>query len=558
MSVPTQEVLPPEAEPAPTPAAGLRLRLLLLSFFVFTLAEYATWVAVMVYAYDVGGATGAGIAAVVQLVPAGILAPFAALAADRFGPARALTLSYVIQSICMAVAAAALARGASVPLAYLAVAAAATAITLTRPAYGALLPLVARTAEQLISANAASTAAGSVAVLAGPALAGGLLAITDPWTVYAVSSAALLFGATAAVRGASAGGRATRPTREAGAGRLVAQSLAGFTELGRQSRARVLVSLAAVDALVLGSLDVLFVIISVELLHTGSPGVGFVEAAFGAGGIVAALSILRRRRSSLGRMLAIGLALFGLPLIAVGLITIRVPAFGLLAVAGAGHGLVDVSSRTLLQRVVQGAVLGRILGVLEGLAMAMFATGSILAPALLGVLDVPGALTVVGLAAVVSGLLSLRALHRLEREALSAVEAVSLLRGFAPFARFSPQTLERLALRMRRLTFITGVPILRESEAGSDCYFVESGELIVTAAGREVARLGPGDYFGEIALLMDVPRTATVTAVTPVAVYALGRAPFLSVISGPGGTRSVIERRAAERWAETRDLLGGQ
>jgi cAMP-dependent protein kinase regulator len=93
------------------------------------------------------------------------------------------------------------------------------------------------------------------------------------------------------------------------------------------------------------------------------------------------------------------------------------------------------------------------------------------------------------------------------------------------------ETLARLAKSMEREEVAPGTAIVREGEPGDRFYVVFAGMLAVTQSGyggRDLLR--PGDYFGEVALAMDVPRTATVTAITPAVVASCDRATFDELI----------------------------
>ena len=165
------------------------LRRVLLAFFVFNTTEWATWIAILVWAYDTGGAAAAGLVAVVQLVPATIVAPFASVLGDRMRRDHALALGYGVQSVTMIATGAALALEAPTGAVYVLAACAATSIVLTRPVHNAIIPEIAETPEQLTAGNSASSTVEGASVFLGPLVASVLLGVAGPGSVFLLMGA---------------------------------------------------------------------------------------------------------------------------------------------------------------------------------------------------------------------------------------------------------------------------------------------------------------------------------------------------------------------------------
>jgi MFS family permease len=529
------------------------LRRVELAFVGFSLTEWGTWIAIMVYAYRAGGAAGAGAVGVIQLVPAALFAPFASILGDRYRRDRVLLGGYLCQAVTVFFTGLAMVRAAPVPLVYTLAAAVCIAITLTRPVQGALLPSLTNTPQELTAANVAAGWIESLSVFGGPLLAGILLAASSPGVVFLVMTVVVLCSALLATGVAPHWAAAEPGAVEDGVG-PVWQLLGGIQALATDHRPRVVISILSADFVVVGALDVLLVILAFHVLHIGSSGVGFLNSAYGIGGLLGAsattLLIARRR---LAPALVAGTLCWGVGLAPLGLTSSPVVALSLVVVAGIGRPLIDVSGRTLLQRVVADHLLARVFGVLEGLSMGTQAIGYALGPVLYLILGDRAAFPMLGLLLPALVALLWRSLNRIDAASIVPQAEISLLRSLSIFAPLPAPVIERLARRLVPLKEPAGTVLIRQGDPGDWFYIIQEGQVSVDRDGAPVASLGPGEFFGEIALLRDVPRTATVTAGTSVQLYALERADFLEAVTGHAqsaeAAHAVAESRLQEQGA---------
>jgi MFS family permease len=500
------------------------LRRVELAFVAFNAAEWGVWIAMLVYAYERGGATTAGLVALVQLVPASLFAPIAASLGDRYRPTQVLAAGYAVQAAAMGATAAVMLGGGPPPAAYALAAVAATAVTITRPAQAVLMPALARTPEELTAANVASGWIESVSVLTAPALAGVLLGVGGAGIVFAVMAAVALSAVVLV--------RPVRGPGPAGGAAGLADALGGICVVVDEPGPRALVWLLGVESFAIGALDVLYVVLAVGVLHHGGSTAGYLNAAFGAGGVAgvaATVALVGRRR--LAPALLAGLVLWAAALAVLAVAPSLVAAILLLGAAGVGRTTVDVAGRTLLQRIARPDALARVFGLLEGVSMAGLAAGSIAASAFVGLAGNRGALVCLAVVLPLAALLVLRSVLAADSAVLPVVE-MARLRALPIFAPLGAPALEGLARSLEPVEVAAGAAAVREGEAGDRFYLVVEGELEVSVGGERVSDLARGDCFGEIALLRDVPRTATVTARTAVRLDALDKAAFLSAVTG--------------------------
>jgi MFS family permease len=518
-----------------------------LAWAAFNGAEWAVWVCLLVYAYGVGGATASGIMALVQLIPCALLAPYLGALADRRRPGRVLLGGYLVQGFAMAAVAGAIAVGAPAWSVFGMAIFINLGITVPRPAQSALLPSVVHSPVELTAANVISSWMDNGSVLVAPALAGVLLGIGGPQLAIAVlaafsfSAATLVWPVTGPPPIESAGARAS----------LTGQVMDGFRIVRADRNVRLLVGLLGSQYILVGALDVLYVVLSISVLGMGEAGAGYLNSAFGAGGLVgAALTALLVARRRLTPAMVAGVVTAAFALGALGVYPTMLSAFLLLAVAGLGRTLMDVTGRILLQRSAGPQVLANVFSLLESLMNVGLAIGSVLVPVLVGLSGARAALIGTGVVFFAIILVSWRGLRSVDAAADVPHVEIRLLQSISIFARLPGPQLEGLARSLEPLAVKAGTVVIREGETGDRFYAVASGKMEVTKAGRPVATLGRGDGFGEIALIQNVPRTATVTAVTDAQLFSLEKEPFVLTLTGHAPAASAAEDLVTRRLDE--------
>jgi cyclic nucleotide-binding protein/MFS transporter len=499
--------------------------------------QWAYGIALAVFAYRHGGAAAVGLVGLIRTLPAAAAAPFAALLADRYRRERIMLVADLARTATIGAAGAAALGGVSPSIIYTLAGATSILATAFGPAEKALLPQLARTPEELTAANVASSTIESVGSFVGPALGGVLLATTSAGVVFLVTAGTFLWSG-ALVFGIRSGKREVA-AEPAGFAR---EAAAGFRAIALERKLRVIVALYAAQTLVAGAVSVLVVVTALDLLDKNEATVGLFNAAAGVGGVLGAgvvLALVGRRR--LAGDFGLGILLWGVPLTLIGVWPNTVVALVFLGILGIGNTLVDVSGLTLLQRTADDAVLARVFGVLESLLIGTIGLGAILAPLLIEVIGIRGALIATGAFLPVVAALFWRRLAEIDAGAQMPGPELDLLRSIPIFSPLGQPALERVTRQLIRVEFEAGTEIVRQGESGDRFYVIESGEVEVTQDGRVINRLGPGGYFGEIALLRDVPRTASVRAITDVTAFALERDDFLAAV-----TASPPSARAAD------------
>jgi Cyclic nucleotide-binding domain len=177
-------------------------------------------------------------------------------------------------------------------------------------------------------------------------------------------------------------------------------------------------------------------------------------------------------------------------------------------------------------------VLTRVFGVVQSVFVGTLGLGAILAPVAIEALGIRWAMIVTGAILPVTVILLWGRIKALDLDAYAPTRELALLRSIPIFRPLPAPTIDELASSLIAMHSTAGSDLVRQGEAGDRFYVIASGEVDVVQDGRRTGTLGSGDHFGEIALLRDVPRTATVQAKTDVELYALERDEFLSAVTG--------------------------
>jgi MFS family permease len=403
--------------------------------------------------------------------------------------------------------------------------------TAFRPAQAALMPSLATDPAELTAANVASSTIESVGFFAGPALAGLLLAIANRQTVIVIDALSFLWSAFLIV-GLQADDVVKESEREQES--FLAETTQGFRTIARDRDLRLLMALFFAQTVVAGASLVFEVAVALRMLDLGQSGVGYLGAMTGIGGIVGgftALVLAGRKRISFD--FGIGVLLWAAPLVILAAWPTLPAALGAMVLIGVGNSLVDVNAFTILQRIVPDAVMGRVFGAVESTLVAGMALGALIMPLFITTVGLRGGLAIIGVSVTALVVAGVAGLNRIDTTTLAPAQ-LPLVTANDILGPLPEGMQERLARALIELHVPAGDVVCREGDTGDRFYLIAEGTADVSAAGQTINQLGPGDGFGEIALLRDVPRQATVTALTDLTLYALERDVFIAAVTGHG------------------------
>ena len=502
-----------------------------------------------------GSASWVAAAGIVRLLPYVALGTLGGVVADRFPRKQVMIASDVLRAGVMAALAIVDLTTSSAALAIALAGLCSVFAVAYAPAEAASLQLIVHE-DELAAANSVTGTVTNACIALGPAVGGVLLLLGSSSTAFFANAVTFLGSALAVgLIGTDLG--PARGEEHVKAGGTWQRILEGVHAIGASADVLVLVGAWCANGFLYGGEIVLWALLAAGRLGVGANGLSFLYAAFGVGGILAA-AVAHRAADRTRQGVTLGLATIVTGLSFACFAFVRSPELGyvLVALDGAASIVLDVLILTSLQRMLGNEVMGRAIGAVDSLVVGTMLLGSIVAPPLVGLLDVPGAVLTISGVVLAAGLLVLLRAHTIDRRTTARMEElaprVGLLFALDIFTGASRAALEALAAEIRPLHVPAGEVVLREGQAPDDLYLVASGRLLVaTDRDGRVGELVDRDYFGEIGLLHHVPRTATVTALPDCDLWRMPGDTFLRLVNEGGQRSASLTGNIAARLAAT-------
>jgi predicted MFS family arabinose efflux permease len=511
---------------------------------------HVAWLSTMlVVTFDRLGPIGPGWFIIVRQFTGAISAPVYAALAGRFRRERVLACTIVARGIAVALVIPLLELHAVNTLLFLLIAVEGFTQSAPKALHDALLPWLADSPAQLVAANALTSLLETAGVLAGAGVAAVVLELCGPSGVLATIAVLCALGAWPlfAIR--------IIDTRTGNDGsRIVNQLAGGIGVLRRSTSARVVVLAMSVTAALTGIAQSVVTSIATDLLHIGADGTPLLIGAVGVGGLVGGVASLSLGRRSMSVPLIIGLLSCAVVLFALTVTPAEVLALPLLSVFGIGITYAIVCGRTLLQRSAAGRSLDLLVGIYALIAVSITGVAGLCAAEINAAIGVRGTLRVAGGLALVGVVYGLLRLTRVERRTRVRSEELDAIKNVQAFGPLSVAAANQLASALIPLQPAEGDVVVRQGEPAEDMFLIGSGVFEAAVDGEQVRTLHHGDHFGEIALLFDAQRTATVRCVQAGTLWRLRRDDFLSTVTGNATTKETIRAIADQRLAHAGTL----
>ena len=535
------------------------LRRIQLAFAGSIVGDWAYGVAGAIYVYEQGGATAVGVLGVIRYLSMALITPFSSMLGDRYPRRLVMVGSDAIRALLVLASALLIADDANRFAVYAVIVATSICSTPFRSAQASYLPELASGPGDLAAANVASSTIESVGFFAGPAIAGVMLAVSNISTVFIFNAATFVWSAFLVIGirppkkpeeiQEEKPSETPEPASEKGGGGFLAEASAGYRQILTNRDLRLMIGLYCGQTVVAGASLVFEVAVALSLLGLSRSGLGYLNATLGIGGLVGGfVALVLAQRGHLARDFGIGVFFWSAPLILLAAWPTVTAAVIVWVLIGLANSVVDVNAFTILQRIAPAETMSRVFGAMESAIIGTMALGALLMPLLIRTIGIRWGIVVIGVGIGTPTLLGFRGLYRIDGIAL-APPGLELLRGVGLLGFLPEPTLDALARALVRVEVAAGETFIREGDPGDLFYVIESGTVEVTKEGRHVADLGPGDYVGEIALLHDVPRTASVRATADAVLQSLDRETFIPAVTGQGAFKEAAEVAITTRLA---------
>jgi MFS family permease len=512
---------------------------LLISWGISNIALWTWVIAISTISFQQAGTEGVAIALVARLVPSAIASPFAMMLALRLSVGTGLAVSKIVRMGAILLAVVVIVNDGPLWMIYLTVVIEGVGSGPLHPLHMHAMPYLAARPDELATANSVTEILRAAALIVGPAIAAlGFFFAETTQVILAIL--VLLLVAVLLLAPSRQGSR--RPVMEKN-DHFVNRFLVGARSTYSDSRTSILVGLSALSGVATGALQLFITGVAVEILDWGRPGPGVLLGIVGIGGLLGgAASLNLVAKKDISSLPAIGLAAIAISAIAFGtLATSAIVVFSCL-VGGIGLSVLLVSTNALMLRTVDHAMQPAVFGMNALLQFVGVGAGGIAAASLVSAFQLHRAPLAFGILLLILAIGFLLLLSRrfadisyYERE-LAVVQSNRALRNLpiGPALQIA-SALEAVEYQPNRI-------IVRQGEPGDEAFLIEDGMAEVKSDETVVSQLGPGEIFGEIALLYDVPRTASVRSLTSMVVWRLDRESFLySMTSSPDCYQSMVD-----------------
>lgn len=513
--------------------------------FALSTITAVTWLTVMlVVTFDQLGPAGPGIFLMIRQLASGLSAPCYAALVGRFRRERLLAGSLLVRGLVVALAIPLISY--DVPIALLVITAVeGAAQSAPKALHDALLPWLVNNTAQLAAANALTSLIETGGRLLGAGLAAVAILTGGPATALGIAAALTVIGAALMAQ-------IKLVDTRVGATKIAvrAELVGGLGVLRRVMAARVIVLLMALTAALTGIAQALAPSIATDTLRASQDFTPVLVGAVGLGGLLGGIASFAfvGRRSMSGPMV-VGFAICGPTTIVIAMISSLPATITVLILIGVGIAIQTSSGRTVLQKAVDGRSLDHLVGINALLSVTASGVAAFAVAQVIVAFGITAALVATGVLALAAALYAGVLLPRVERAAPVDQERLDTIAGVGAFRLLPVAAVSQLAARLTAQPCAVGEEIVRQGEPATGMFLIGSGRFDVTVDADYVRELTPGEYFGEIALLYDSTRTATVQCVEAGTVWRLDRADFLRAMTGHTLTNQAIAAIASERLA---------